>query len=299
MWSQYLRLWRDSWSRLRAKLETSYAEKPASARKRCVSSKRTACSSSGSSESWPRCGAHAEPRARVDRELIARQVPRPERHGRRQLAPPGLRGLAGQAEDEVDRDGVEACGLRGFDRGPRLRPRRDGGRGSGERRRRRTAPRGRGFAPRAPARRRTRRASRPRGWPPGRSRAPAPRTPGARGTRPARARGPRAAAARAFPRRSTPCRRAAGLPTRARRGAPRPPGARRSACARGRPPSGPRSRSTGRSPSRTECGGRAREPRAGQAAPLGLRASAPLQGRAIPPGEVRGRFVGARQEREQ
>ena len=62
----------------------------------------------------------AEARARVDRELIAGDVARLERDGRRQLAPPRLRRLAGQAEDEVDGDGVEACGLRGLDRGPRL-----------------------------------------------------------------------------------------------------------------------------------------------------------------------------------
>ena len=62
----------------------------------------------------------AEARARVDRELIAGDVAGLERGGRRQLAPPRLRRLAGQAEDEVDRDGVEAGGLRGLDRGPRL-----------------------------------------------------------------------------------------------------------------------------------------------------------------------------------
>ncbi len=120
MWSQYLRLWRDSWSRLRAKLETSYAGQPASARKRCVRSKRSACSSVGELGELAPGGAHPEPRARVDGELVARQVPRRQGHGRRQLAPPGLRGLAGQAEDEVDRDGVEARGLCGLDRGPRL-----------------------------------------------------------------------------------------------------------------------------------------------------------------------------------
>jgi hypothetical protein len=41
MWSQYLRLWGDSWSRLRAKLEISYAAQPASVSRRWVRSKRT------------------------------------------------------------------------------------------------------------------------------------------------------------------------------------------------------------------------------------------------------------------
>src|SRR4029450_6398714 len=65
---------------------------------------------------------HPEPRARVDRELIARQVLRLQGNGRGQVEPPVLRGLPPQAEDEVDRHRVEARAERRLDRGARLSP---------------------------------------------------------------------------------------------------------------------------------------------------------------------------------
>ncbi len=63
---------------------------------------------------------HAEPRARVDRQLIAGQVLRLQRDSRGQVEPPVLHGLAPQAEDEIDRHRVEAGGQGRIDCGPRL-----------------------------------------------------------------------------------------------------------------------------------------------------------------------------------
>src|SRR6266536_4752600 len=63
---------------------------------------------------------HPEPSARMDRELIARQMLRLQGDSRGQLELPVLRRLPAHTEDEIDRDGVEARGQGGFDRGRRL-----------------------------------------------------------------------------------------------------------------------------------------------------------------------------------
>ena len=136
MWSQYLRLWRDWWSGL-AREVGDLVGGPARVREKAVREVEELGLVVGRGARRARPGRRA-PRTRVRGwigELVAREVPRRQRHGRLQIAPPGLRGLAGQAEDEVDRDGVEAGRVGGLDGGPRLAARCGGGRGSAGRRR--------------------------------------------------------------------------------------------------------------------------------------------------------------------